>query len=902
MFVFLAALLAVPMVLTGWRAVASPAERWSGDHFGPENMPATCVNDGPIVLDGPDEQPPGAPVAGPTELIRDNVCYHQRLGLNALDSPQIDVLVLVPVQPDAERQMRIVRQSVEMWEGGIDYLAGQMGMPWLRDGVDFHITLDYVDLTGEGNGGEFTTYPVVDPEIVVVATHNNALLFGIGIDPLAQPVVEFGGPLAPANDVLRSMQEGIPCLPVENPFDVSAWEAVPGFDSHHAGRGGTYDEDCEGGTGGNVCFAINTTLDTPPELLDWNEMFDLVAHEFGHCLSLGHVGDGAEGYWGVTPTADIMAYSDDPPEGTKCVSTLDVESFAVKMSNFLDVDGDGDVDEADRLEANSPVGNDGGNAFQVQDPSDSAYASSTGLAAHCPQPDIGLVPGEKVDWTPEPVDTIDEQLRVTSPSDGATSDDGSFTVQGTVERVGDAPPPPPGSAVHLEDPAGDTVSPYSDVEVVDIETTATHLNATLRVAELWPATTGPSGGGFNFWVNGNSFDSGLEDGVATLYDSDAGEFMTPEQGTSTWDAASGTVTFSIARDYLTASENVAPYEVRVSSTTGVFGAGLYEDYVPDGRGTVTVVGPAGQAALLAPAPTLSAQTVELHHPDGNTFFTEDSSLGEDIGTAHQFHLDVARPSDIELELTWTGTVPGSDLDLATTAPGSAGGGTGLPDVILDGQAIDRESISLRNVTEGFDITVDPFLITDPLDGVTYTLTATVTELSVQEPAPDGDGDGVPDAEDTCPTEPGTLADGCPPPPAEVVKVYVDGELAGSEGVDASAGRDAFSIPVTVTVGTHELRIVWERRGKVQAVDTRSVHHPEPVGPDADGDAVGDASDNCPDRPNADQANFDGDARGDVCDPDDDNDGANDNQEAAKGTNPRDPTAYPKNATLGLTST
>ncbi len=42
--------------------------------------------------------------------------------------------------------------------------------------------------------------------------------------------------------------------------------------------------------------------------------------------------------------------------------------------------------------------------------------------------------------------------------------------------------------------------------------------------------------------------------------------------------------------------------------------------------------------------------------------------------------------------------------------------------------------------------------------------------------------------------------------------------------------------------------------------------------DTDSDGVPDASDNCPAAANADQANADGDAQGDACDPDDDNDG------------------------------
>jgi len=63
------------------------------------------------------------------------------------------------------------------------------------------------------------------------------------------------------------------------------------------------------------------------------------------------------------------------------------------------------------------------------------------------------------------------------------------------------------------------------------------------------------------------------------------------------------------------------------------------------------------------------------------------------------------------------------------------------------------------------------------------------------------------------------------------------------------------------------------------VDSRGVESPAPTDGDANG--VPDARDNCPVVANADQANTDGDAQGDACDPDDDNDGALDGSDACQ---------------------
>ena len=58
-----------------------------------------------------------------------------------------------------------------------------------------------------------------------------------------------------------------------------------------------------------------------------------------------------------------------------------------------------------------------------------------------------------------------------------------------------------------------------------------------------------------------------------------------------------------------------------------------------------------------------------------------------------------------------------------------------------------------------------------------------------------------------------------------------------------------------------------------------------LSPDTDGDGVPDNDDNCPNDINTSQVNTDGDTQGDVCDPDDDNDGLSDVDEGNNGTNP-----------------
>jgi hypothetical protein len=68
--------------------------------------------------------------------------------------------------------------------------------------------------------------------------------------------------------------------------------------------------------------------------------------------------------------------------------------------------------------------------------------------------------------------------------------------------------------------------------------------------------------------------------------------------------------------------------------------------------------------------------------------------------------------------------------------------------------------------------------------------------------------------------------------------------------------------------------------------------------DSDGDGYDNTIDNCPQVANSGQDNFDGDAEGDACDLDDDNDGFTDVEELTAGTNPLDSSSFPETGVPG----
>lgn len=100
-------------------------------------------------------------------------------------------------------------------------------------------------------------------------------------------------------------------------------------------------------------------------------------------------------------------------------------------------------------------------------------------------------------------------------------------------------------------------------------------------------------------------------------------------------------------------------------------------------------------------------------------------------------------------------------------------------------------------------------------------------------------------------------------------------LSSAEIYDAATNTWSPAASMTTARGSFAAAQLGDGRvvaaGGCCALATAELYTPDLAPPDADGDGVADATDNCPTVANADQANNDGDALGDACDPDDDND-------------------------------
>ena len=214
--------------------------------------------------------------------------YHQYI-LYEVDTSSIDVLVLPPATPFAALgDMDVLRASVEAWDSGIDAL----GPAWLANGVDIRTYVVGVDSTPAS--------ALQDPEIIVAtAEYNPFVLFGIGLQ------VPFG---------VCTQQGGV---------------ASTVFQHAHAGGASSVQAfQCQ--SGGIQCLVLNTNFLLGGE----RRLYDLNAHEVGHCLGIGHVGDALDFDAKNVPLTDIMSYNDVPSQ-VHCVSTLNIKAFEAVYAPLL---------------------------------------------------------------------------------------------------------------------------------------------------------------------------------------------------------------------------------------------------------------------------------------------------------------------------------------------------------------------------------------------------------------------------------------------------------------------------------------------------------------------------------------------------------------------------------------
>jgi hypothetical protein len=202
--------------------------------------------------------------------------YHEYV-LYDVDTYVIDVLIVPSVSYDTAADTPAIRKAVQAWEDGIDQLAAT----WFKSGFEMNVYLLGTDAPPQS--------ALEDPEIIVVAAeYNPVLLLGIGQDV---------------------------------PFNPCRGGAATQAYAPHEHDGMTISAaDCQ--EGGFTCVALNTNF----LLGSKNTLYDLIAHEFGHCLGLGHVGDALDFSAKRVPIHDIMSYQETPGQ-VHCVSTLNVRTL-----------------------------------------------------------------------------------------------------------------------------------------------------------------------------------------------------------------------------------------------------------------------------------------------------------------------------------------------------------------------------------------------------------------------------------------------------------------------------------------------------------------------------------------------------------------------------------------------
>lgn len=243
----------------------------------PDGTPEFCLSEADSGL-----EPPFGP--RPCDFWDDD--YHEFVVYD-LDTTVIDVVV-VPPAGNAVAGIKASGLAVRSWEAGIRAFAA----PWFNDSFVMNVYVVGEDVP--------SLEAVADPEIVVLtAASAEGTILGIGLEPK-----QMGCQLINGGESRRD-------YPIHSHDGLSVRAS-----------------DCTGT--GFTCFANNIGA-----ALDMIDLYDLVAHEVGHCLGGGHVGDALDFRARYAPIEDIMSYQSNATH-VHCVSNLNVRVLEGVYAHLLD--------------------------------------------------------------------------------------------------------------------------------------------------------------------------------------------------------------------------------------------------------------------------------------------------------------------------------------------------------------------------------------------------------------------------------------------------------------------------------------------------------------------------------------------------------------------------------------
>lgn len=358
--------------------VAAPSVPLPSNATAPEAAPAPTLpgSEGCNLRQSTNPRPESWYSLGKPDTYYDDGCFHQYT-VNDPDTATMDVLIIPAAGALALRDARLVRDSVLMWQDGLKAGARTHGMDWLADGLTLTPMVLGVDVPAGASA--------LAPDIVVVLQDVGPAgitwaYAGIGTD----------GPLSYCRPLMAAA-EGRLAPPQE-------LQAMPNFDGHHGRGWGTLSVACENGA--RTCVVAGAVLYSLPSDDQAINLYDLMSHEFGHCLGLGHVGDASDFAALAYPPNDIMSYEQDDldPGVALCVSNLNLKTFAARYRTLIagapplpfSIDAEGYVtmlggaDPTTGSAMRSPLPETTWRVFR-------ADGSESPTVLDCPQPDLALL-------------------------------------------------------------------------------------------------------------------------------------------------------------------------------------------------------------------------------------------------------------------------------------------------------------------------------------------------------------------------------------------------------------------------------------------------------------------------------------------------------------------------------